>query len=133
MDATLSRLTDQMPVWDSIKGGWQVGDAINVASALVSANGNTGWIACETYSEVEFVTNVTAITGNTPTLTIAVLTADDTSGTNQSTVKTGSALTGTGTQELIAAGLSNYFEITWTLGGTGTPTATFSIAGIARP
>lgn len=70
--------------------------------------------------------NVTAATGTLPTLDVTVETSNDNSA--WSVVGTAfTQATGATTQRKSFSGLDRYVRITWVIGGTATPTFTFSV------
>ena len=82
-------------------------------------------------SKLRFQLEVTAVTGTNPTLDVLV--QDSIDGTNWATIGTFTQKTAAGLQVIDVATLfSRRIRASWTIGGTATPTFTFSVKGIGR-
>lgn len=118
-----------MPATGSIAG---YSEDVLAASATQTATGQTGVLSgYGGASTLRVQVNVTAASGTTPTMTVAI--QDTLDGTNWNTVGITSSLTTTGVTILeIGAGLANNhvfadrLRVQWTIGGT-TPSFTFEV------
>lgn len=70
---------------------------------------------------------VTAASGTSPTLDVTVQTSPDAS--TWTSVGTFTQKTGAGTQTKNFIGLDRYVQVAWVIGGTGSPSFTFDVAG----
>ena len=107
------------------------------ASSEVTANGNdSGSIDLVAEqpkgmkSEVLAQLNVTVVSGTNPTLDVLVQESLD--GTNWYTLIAFTQATATGLELKKAANPGRYIRAKWTIGGTDTPTFTFSVEFLER-
>lgn len=78
----------------------------------------------------ELMLEVTAASGTAPTLNVVVETSPNTSGFEE--VGAFQEFEGVGFQRLKFATLERYVRVKWTVGGTGSPSFTFKVAGFAH-
>lgn len=102
-----------------------------VASAARTTSSNSGilsgWGAAKT---LRLQLNVTAVSGTNPTLDVLV--EDTLDGTNWNTLVTFTQATGA-TREVknLTTQFAPQIRVSWTIGGTATPTFTFSVVACA--
>ena len=104
------------------------------ASAARTANGNTQStpIDCGLMKEGNFFLDVTVVSGTSPTLDVVVQTKDPESG-DWFTLTSFTQATGvTAEMKSVAANMGNKLAIAWTIGGSDTPTFTFSVGAILK-
>lgn len=105
-----------------------------VASAARTASGNSGPITgAGKMAQVLLMVHCTAASGTSPTLDVSLEQSAD--GTSWAAI-TGSAatqLTAAGNRTAGALATANYVRAVWTIGGTDTPTFTFSISVLTAP
>ena len=96
-------------------------------SAARTASGN-GSVVEETAHRrtLALILAITAVSGTNPTLDVTVQTSRD--GSTWYTAGPFTQATATGTQRKVFA-LDRYVRLAWTIGGTDTPTFTFSASG----
>lgn len=109
------------------------------ASGLVAASGQTADLNFENISGGHFAIDITAVAGTTPTVTITIEAIDPVSGKYYTILASAalSALTTTVLKiypGLVAAAnlvandvLPKAFRVRWTIGGSASPSVTFSI------
>lgn len=108
-------------------GGPIHGEAIVLApSASRTANGNGTGKRAAAHTQARLTLDVTARSGTTPTLDVAVQTSGD--GTTWSTVASFAQKTNVGAERKVFSGLDEFVRVTWTLAGT-TPNFTFKVSG----
>lgn len=73
---------------------------------------------------------VTAVSGTNPTLDVLV--QDSLDGVNWTTLIAFTQLTGTGSELKKVANPAKFIRASWTIGGTDTPTFTFSVVFLER-
>lgn len=73
---------------------------------------------------------VTAVSGTDPTLDVVIETSP--SGSAWEQVGAFAQETATGHQRLVVAGLERYIRVSWTIGGTDSPSFTFAVSGYAH-
>lgn len=100
-------------------------DAANVASAARTATANGTAFDTSDLDSIEATIAVTARSGTNPTLDVILQTSVD--GTNYDTVAAFDQLTNTGGEARIFGPLADLSRWRWTIGGTDTPSFTFSI------
>lgn len=105
-------------------------EEVVVASAARTATGNSGVLSFQggNKTELRAQLDVTVQTGGTaPTLDVVV--QDTLDGTNWNTIMTFTQATGV-TREIktLTTPFSDRLRVLWTLGGTGGPSFTFSVA-----
>jgi hypothetical protein len=121
---------------------------IAAASAAVTATGNNGSIAVPDRAVgVHLVLDITAVSGTNPTLDVKLQRYDPASAKwVDLTSAAWAQKTGTGTSDLtvypgiaetanlsVSDVMTEELRIVWTIGGTATPTFTFSIGGTWLP
>ena len=84
------------------------------------------------FQETNLVLDITAVAGTNPTLDISIVTYDKTSK-KWVTVDSFEQKTGTGTTlKTITANLGYKIAVVWTIGGTETPSFTFSLGAVIK-
>lgn len=106
------------------------------AGTVVSASGNSGVLDVGDRPTLRLGLSVTAKSGTSPTLDVAVMTCSTPDGTFRQVyaLAVGGAVTFTQasdvtSQDLCFAGLDRFVRIDWTLGGSNTPTMTAGLVG----
>lgn len=99
------------------------------ASSALSATGTGSWVELGDLTQLRLTLDVTAVSGTNPTLDLIVQTASDSAGTNAATVGTFTQKTAAGSQYLIMSGVGRFVRWSATLGGSASPTVTFSLSG----
>lgn len=97
-----------------------------VASAARTATANGTAFDTSDVDEITATLDVSAVSGTDPTLDVILQTTAD--GTNYYTAGSYTQSTATGTEAKVFTGLGSSSRWRWTIGGTDTPTFTFSIA-----
>jgi hypothetical protein len=97
-----------------------------VASAARTATANGTAFDTSDVDEITGTVTVTAASGTNPTLDVILQTTAD--GTNYYTAGSFTQLTTTGTEAKVFTGLGSSSRWRWTIGGTDTPSFTFSVA-----
>lgn len=125
-----------MPRYSSVLGRYVRGEAVTpVPAATRSTNSDSGWLPCDDFDTVILTLAVTAQTGSSPTNDVVVQTADAAQGNVRAAggspfaQKTG---TGASSERKSFTGLDAYYRVGWTIGGTGSPSSTFSVTGEAK-
>lgn len=116
------------------KAGGQYADTADVtlkASAAVTASGVGSWIEVGDRGQARLTLTVTAVSGTSPTIDVEVETASDSSGTNNSTLGSFTQKAAAGSQRLIFHGIDRFVRVKYTLGGSASPSVTFSVSGEA--
>jgi hypothetical protein len=97
-----------------------------VASAARTATANGTAFDTADVDEITGTLDVTVVSGTNPTLDVILQTTAD--GTNYYTVGAFTQKVATGAEARVFTGLGSLSRWRWTIGGTGTPTFTFSVA-----
>ena len=97
------------------------------ASAARTTSASGAHIQTRDDDTARLTLNVTASGGTGPTLDVDVETSSD--GSSWSTAGSFAQATGTGSQRLVVSNLDRFVRANWSIGGTGGPTFTFSVAG----
>lgn len=100
-----------------------------VASAARTASSNSGGLRQDTGDALNVLVSTTAVTGTTPTLDVSVEWSND--GTNWavgSPADTFTQITATGKVVKRFSVKAEQHRIVWAIGGTDTPTFTFSVS-----
>ena len=99
-------------------------------SATQNASGfSTVQIPVDMFTELDLFVNVTGLTGTSPTVTVFLQSSPD-GGTTWANVPgaTTAALSANGEVEISSVqGIGDLVRVGWTLGGSGSPTATFAV------
>jgi hypothetical protein len=99
---------------------------VPVPSAARTANGSGSALSMGHSHTLRLTLDVTAASGTSPTLDVAVQhSADGTTWVQHSTFAQATAVS---SQRKVVSGLDRYVQCSWTLGGT-TPSFTFSVSG----
>ena len=115
-----------MARFSSLLNRYVRGDTVTpVASAARSASGNSGQLEAD-FVAFDFLVDVTAVAGGTPSLTVSIEESSD--GTTWNALVTGAAITAVGTQRLRGVVQRRFYRVVWTITGTG-PSFTFSVTG----
>mgnify|MGYP000846845928 FL=1 len=101
------------------------------ASSALAASENGAWVEIGDRTQLRLTLDVTAVSGTSPTLDLSIETASDSSGSNATTVGTFAQKTAAASQYLICSGVGRFFRYVATLGGSASPTVTFSLSGEA--
>lgn len=97
-------------------------------SATRTANGSSGTTPMAQATTLRLTLAVTAASGTTPTLAVAVQhSPDGVTWTNHSSFATA---TGVGSERKVFAGLDRFVRVAWTVGGTA-PSFIFGVSGEA--
>jgi hypothetical protein len=98
-----------------------------------TASGASPVIDVGAYHGGEFTIQATALTGTNPTLDVMVQACQDATTTYCVPLQMAEQFTAAGTHQLHVKGFARWLRVLWTIGGTGTPSATFSIYGAFKP
>lgn len=113
-------------------GEWADTDPVSLqASAAITTTAAGSWIEVADRGDLRLTLDVTAVSGTNPTLDVEIETASDSSGSNLDTLGSFSQRTATGSQRLKFHGVDRFVRYRRTIGGTSTPTFTFSLTGEA--
>jgi hypothetical protein len=113
--------------YQRIDGRFVFGEPFLVPSAAVTANGSAAGVECGSHHALRLSLAVTAVSGTSATLDITIETAQD--NATWSTVGTFTQATGVSTQRKVFAALDRFVRARWVIGGSATPTVTFSLTG----
>jgi hypothetical protein len=94
-----------------------------------TTNGASPVIDVGAYSGAAFTIQVTAVAGTNPTLDVQVQDCQDSTTNYCTPMQMAPQFKGTGTQLVRVHGFGRWMRVVWNIGGTGTPSATFSIYG----
>jgi hypothetical protein len=103
------------------------------ASAAETTNGSSAIIDAGAYQGGVLTLAVTVVSGTNPTLDVAFQTCSANLAASCVTLQSATQVTAAGTQLIQVNGFGRYIRMTWTIGGTATPTFTFSIYGAFKP
>lgn len=98
------------------------------ASAARTSSGAGASVDLGSASTVDLAIQVTAVSGTTPTLDLALQTSDD--GAAWQPLESTARIVAPGRRKVRAAGSLRYVRVSWTIGGTS-PSFTFSVTGSA--
>lgn len=98
-----------------------------------TASGASPVIDVGAYHGGEFTIQATALTGTNPTLDVAVLSCQDATTNYCTHLQMSEQFTAAGTKQLHVKGFARWLQVTWTIGGTGSPSVTFSVYGAFKP
>lgn len=103
-------------------------------SGAVAANGDSKAtpVNVKQLKEGEFFLDVTAVSGTSPTLNVVIVTKDPISGKWFTLVSFTQATGVTTERKVLTGNLGADLAATWTIGGTATPTFTFSIGAVLK-
>lgn len=109
-------------------GRWAAVAAITLAdSALRSSNSASSALEVGTATVANLTLTVTAKAGTNPTLDVVIQTSVD--GSTWRTVAAFTQATDVTAERKSFSGLDRYTRASWTIGGTSSPSFTFSLAG----
>lgn len=101
---------------------------LHSAARTTSSNTRTTPTDVSGFREGNFKINCTAATGTNPTLDVSIDTWDETTNT-WSSITTFTQLIATGSElKTVATNLGQSIAVSWVIGGTNTPTFTFSVS-----
>lgn len=104
----------------------------DLASSARTSSGTTGTLDAAGFGEISTTLNVTAVSGTNPTLDFYIDVSDDQSNwTTFNGFQRATAATNLRQQAIRLAG--RYYRYGWTIGGTATPTFTFSVTTTLKP
>ena len=104
-----------------------------VASGAQTASGASAIIDAGAYQSGILTVAVTAVSGTNPTLDVNFQTCTANSAATCVPMQSVSQFTAIGSQLLQVSGFGRYVRVIWTIGGTATPTFTFSVYGAFKP
>ncbi len=117
------------PQWVTYQGQTPNIDTVNLSpAAAVTATANGSSVLLGDRGTLRLLLNVTAASGTTPTLDVAIQTSFD--GSTWRAVAAFAQKTTTGTERKSFTGIDRYVRATYTVGGT-TPSFTFTVKGEA--
>lgn len=104
------------------------------ASAAETSNGNTQNYPVDAagFVEANFFIEVTAASGTDPTLDIDIQTWDPIGDTWQTLTSFTQATSTTDEMKIVSCNLGRKIAIAWTIGGTDTPSFTFTVSAILK-
>jgi len=104
------------------------------ASSATAANGDSKLtpVKVTQFKEGEFFLDVTAKSGTSPTLNVVIVTKDPVSGKWFTLVSFTQATDVTTERKVVTGNLGAFLAATWTIGGTATPTFTFSVGAVLK-
>lgn len=102
------------------------------AARTTSANTSATSISTKLYQEANFFLNVTAKSGTSPTLDIVIKTKDPLVAKWHTIATFTQATDVTSEMESVTANLGNEIAAYYTIGGTDTPTFTFSLSMVQK-
>jgi hypothetical protein len=105
-----------------------------IASAAKGTSANTSAtpISVSGYIEANFFLNVTAVSGTSPTLNLTIKTKDPLVDKWHTIATFSEATDVTSEMKSVAANLGTQIAAYYTIGGTNTPTVTFSVSMLAK-
>ena len=101
-------------------------------AATASGNSKLTPVKVTQFKEAEFFLDVTAASGTTPTLNVAIVTKDPISGKWFTLVSFTQATGVTTERKVVTGNLGAFLAATWAIGGTGSPTFAFSIGAVLK-
>lgn len=118
--------------YQKANGQWaDTADLTLKASAAVTASGVGSWIEVGDRGQARLTLTVTAVSGTSPTLDVDIETASDSSGAGNTTLGSFSQKAAAGSQRLIFHGVDRFLRVKYVLGGSASPSVTFSVSGEA--
>ncbi len=99
-----------------------------LASAARVASGETSGFGCRAAQSLRIYADVTAVSGTSPTLNVTIQSSPDNS--QWYTAASFSEIDATGNHTQVATFPGRYFRCAYVIGGTDTPTITFSLTKI---
>jgi hypothetical protein len=124
-----------MPQFDSVNGRWirAVDAPLHPSAARTTTGNGTVEQDMADATTLRLLLAVTAVAGTNPTLDVKVQTRESTSGTWRDLPAQGAFAqkTGVSTEQKVFTGCDRYVRIVYTIGGTGSPSFTFSVTGSA--
>lgn len=101
--------------------------AVLAPAAARTSNASGPHVPARDDDTARLTLSVTASGGTAPTLDVAIETSAD--GSSWATAGSFAQATGTSSERLVVSNLDRFVRANWTIGGTGGPTFTFSVAG----
>lgn len=118
--------------YQKANGQWADTDAVTLrASAALSASANGSWIEIGDRGSLRLTLDVTAVSGTSPTLDVEIETASDSSGSNANSLGSFTQKSAAGSQRLVFHGVDRFVRHRSVLGGSASPSVTFSLSGEA--
>lgn len=99
----------------------------HAAGVTETANGASTVIDVGAYTGSDFTIKVTALTGTNPTLDVAAQACQDSTTAYCTNLEVAPQFTATGEVQIHTKGFGRYMRVVWNIGGTGSPSATFSV------